>query len=239
MKVSGLIAGLLLSASLWAAAPAHGQGPVVVYDFRSATQAAANGAAAKASEELIRSEFKEVKKNQQKVQEMLLVVEGHLAKVEKVQKDISAFKKEGAAISLIAFKAKKALSALDGLAQDLRSNQIGIVGSYKVISILSSDIYGICANLVGIVVDGSFALPGLSQPKAGKKSVNFLEPQERLAFFEYCSYELDLIIFKIQQMHLEIISTNTFQAAFRKVAPRTSWTIEYGKTVAREIIDLW
>ena len=217
---------------------ASGQTAIVVYDVKSAEQAATNGVAAKASEELIRSEFEEVKDSQRKIRNLLLVVEGHIAKVEKIQKDVSAFKKEGAALSLIAFKAKKALSSLGELAPDLKSNQIGIVGSYKVISTLSADIYGICANVVGVVVDGSFDLPGLSKVNKGK-SVNFLEPQERLAFFERCNYDLDLIIFKIHQIHLEIISTNTLNLALQKVAPRSMWTINYGLIVANDIVDLW
>ena len=68
---------------------------------------------------------------------------------------------------------------------------------------------------------------------------NKRQPQERLAFFERCNYDLDLIIFKIHQIHLEIISTNTLNLALQKVAPRSMWTINYGLIVANDIVDLW
>lgn len=67
----------------------------VVIDRKSAAQATANGVAATAQEELIRSEFTVMNEEQNKVKNMMVMIEQHLNKVEKIQQDISAFKKEG------------------------------------------------------------------------------------------------------------------------------------------------
>lgn len=216
--------------------PLAAQTPVV--DAKTAEQAILNGVSAEAQESLIEKEYDQMKKEQNKVEMMLTIVERHLDKVEKIQWDVSAFRKEGAAIRLFAFKAKKALTSLGDLSKDLRGHELGVVSSFKVISSLSSDIYGICNGMVSTVVDAKFALPGLRQPKP-KEEMNLLEPQERLAFYERCSYEMDLIIFKIQQMHYEILSVRNFNDAFAKIAPDAYWTVEYGKNIANDIISLW
>lgn len=65
----------------------------IVFDRKSAEQATANGVAATAQEELIRSEFTVMNEEQNKVKNMVVMVEQHLNKVEKIQQDISAFKK--------------------------------------------------------------------------------------------------------------------------------------------------
>ena len=210
----------------------------IVIDKTTIAQAAANGVAATASETAIKKEYEEMKEQQIKVEGMLIIVEQHLNKVEKVLQDISAFKKEGAAIRLFVFKTKKALNSLSGLMSVATSNEIGVVASYnKYISVVS-DIYSICNDMVSTVIDAKFALPGLSRPKP-KEQMNLLEPQERLAFYERCSYEMDIINYKLQGLQYAIMSNNTLSKAAAKLAPQSYWTVEYGKSIANEIINLW
>lgn len=223
--------------------PVFAQTPVI--DVKTAEQAMLNGTSAEAQENLIEKEFDAMQKAQSKVQAMILVVERHLDKVEKIQKDIIAFRKEGAAIKLFVFKTKKAMQALDELAGDFTGHnntgsirELGILGSYRVIFDLSTDIYGICRDMVSTVIDAKFALPGLSQPKPSEQ-INLLEPQERLAFYERCSYEMEIITFKIQQMHYEIITSDSFKDAFVKLAPESYWNMEFAKIIADDIVGLW
>lgn len=209
----------------------------IVLDAQCATQAGANGVAAKAQEDLIIKEFEGMKKEQNRVRDMLIVVEAHLNKVEKVQQDISAFSKEGAAIRLFVLKTKKASESLSDLTRSIMRSPMGAAASYKTIYRLSKDIYGICYDMIGTVVDGKFTLPSL-QVKP-KQQLNFLEPQERLAFYERCCYEMDVIVFKINQMQLDIICTNNVSTALLKISPMAYVNTEYGKQIARDIMNLW
>ena len=225
----------LLSAKI---AVAQSPAVAIVFDEKTTAQAHANGVAATASEEAINKEFEAMKQEQQKVQRMILVVEQHLSKVEKIQKDISAFKREGAAISLFVFKTKRALKSLSNLAKAGNGNEIGLIASYKKIYSVSTDIYSICGDMVSTVVDAKFALPGLKQPKP-KDELNLLEPQQRLAFYERCSHEMDIINYKLQGLQYMIKSNNTLQRAAITIDPTTYWTVEYGKSIANDIISLW
>lgn len=229
---------LIILASFTTSSFAQGR---IVIDRKSAAQATANGVAATAQEELIRSEFRVMNEEQNKVKNMVVMVEQHLNKVEKIQQDISAFKKEGAAIKLFAFKTKKATSALSDLSKEIFSRPQGVAASYKEMFSLSNDIYGICRDMVGTVIDGKFALPGFEKQKQVqvKQQLNFLEPQERLAFYNRCNYEMDLIIFKIRQMQMSIICNDNLDNVFLKVAPLTYVNNEYGKQIANDIINLW
>lgn len=227
---------LLLFISLFIVIQGAAQGRIVV-DTQCAVQAAVNGVAAKAQEDLIIQEFEGMKKEQNRVRDMLIVIENHINKVEKVQQDISAFRKEGAAIKLFILKSKKASESLLELRNAIMKSPLGAAASYKTIYSLSKDIYGICYDMIGTVVDGKFSLPSL-QVKP-KKELNFLEPQERLAFYERCCYEMDIIIFKIKQMQLDIICTNSVRTAFLKISPMTYVNTEYGKQIANDIMSLW
>ena len=212
---------------------------MLVFDATTAKQAVANGTTATASESLIEKEFDTMRKEQNKVQAMMTVVEQHLSKVEKIQKDISAFKREGATIKLFVFKTQKALKSLQELSKDFTSRELGVIGSYKVIASLSADIYGICSNMVTTVIDAKYALPGLTLPKQPTEQINLLEPQQRLAFYDRCCYEMDIINFKIQQMHYEIISSNSLMGAFSKISPEGYWNMEFAKNIANDIVGLW
>lgn len=208
-----------------------------VIDKESAKQATENGGAAFAQESLIASEFRAMKEEQQSVRNMMVVIERHLDKVDKVQQDISAFHKEGPAMRLFVFKFKKATKELGHLATALKDNPKGAVASARIISSLSMDIYGIASSMVSTVVDARFNIPGL--PQKPKGSMNLLEPQERLAFFERCCYDMDIIIFKIRQMQMEIECTNTLNDVFLKIAPLAHSNYSYGREICNDIVRLW
>lgn len=208
-----------------------------VIDKESAKQATENGGAAFAQESLIASEFRSMKEEQQSVRNMMVVIERHLDKVDKVQQDVSAFHKEGPAMRLFVFKFKKATKELGLLATALKDNPKGAVASARIISSLSMDIYGIASSMVSTVVDARFNIPGL--PQKPKGSMNLLEPQERLAFFERCCYDMDIIIFKIRQIQMEIECTNTLNDAFLKIAPLTHSNYSYGREICNDIVRLW
>lgn len=209
----------------------------LVIDKESVKQVGKNGAAAKAQETLIASEFGAMKEEQQSVRNMMVIIERHLDKIDKVQQDISAFHKEGPAMRLFVFKFKKATKELEHLATALKNNPKGAIASARIISSLSMDIYGISSSMVSTVVDARFNIPGL--PKKPKASTNLLEPQERLAFFERCCYDMDIIIFKIRQMQMEIECTNTLNDVFLKIAPLTHSNYSYGREICNDIVRLW
>ncbi|TFH96819.1 hypothetical protein ACTML9_05170 [Porphyromonas levii] len=209
-----------------------------VVDYTCIKQVGANGAAATAQESTITNETDKSKVEQNKVQKFVLLIERHLDMIEKAQKDITAFSKEGAAINLFAIKTKKATTALAALSKSLPKNVIGVVGSSNLIADLSLDIYGICNSMVATVVDAKFTLPEFG-PIKPKPQMNLLEPQERLAFYQRCISSMDMITRKIMQMHYTIIYTNNINIAFKMIAPRTSYTIEYGKSIALDIINSW
>lgn len=210
----------------------------IVIDATSTNQALANGVAAKAQEDQITQETDKSKAEQNKVQQYVLLIEQHVDMIEKAQKDISAFRKEGAAIQLFVLKTRKATKALSELAKILPQNVIGLVGSSNLIAQLSLDIYGICDNMVNTVIDGKFTMPAFG-PVKPKPHINFLEPQERLAFYQRCAFEMDRIYYKIMYMNYTIVSTNSVKAAFRNIAPKTTYTIDYGRSVAEDIIKSW
>lgn len=209
----------------------------LVIDKTSVEQVGKNGAAAVAQEELIGSEFKEMKKEQNSVKKMMAVIERHLDKVDKTQQDISAFKKEGPAMRLFLLKFKRATKELELLAKALKENPKGAIGSARTITSLSTDIYGISSSMISVVVDARFSLPGL--PKNPKASMNLLEPQERLAFFERCCYDMDIVIFKIKQMQFEIQYTNSLSEIALKIAPLTYSNYSFGEEICNDIIKLW
>lgn len=229
----------VLLASVLSSELATSQTVTLVVDKTTAMQATQNGIAATASEALIAGEFEKVREEQSRVQRMIGVVEAHLAKVEKTQKDISAFRKEGAAIKLFLFKTKTAVGCLKDLTNDIQRAPKGVLASAKLISTLSQDIYGMGKDMVCTVIDARYDLPGIKVPINQKNKTNLLEPQERLAFYERCNYEMDIIIFKIKQMRLSIMTENSLQSIVQNIAHSSYVTVEYGKYVAQDIVDLW
>lgn len=93
--------------------------------------------------------------------------------------------------------------------------------------------------MVCTVIDARYDMPGIKVPVNQKNKINLLEPQERLAFYERCNYEMDIIIFKIKQMRLSIMTENSLQSIVQNIATRSYVTVEYGKYVAQDIVDLW
>ena len=91
--------------------------------------------------------------------------------------------------------------------------------------------------MISVVVDARFSLPGL--PKKPKAAMNLLEPQERLAFFERCCYDMDIVIFKIKQMQFEIQYTNSLSEIALKIAPLTYSNYSFGEEICNDIIKLW